>query len=883
MRETVRLPARLSGSELFFRLKKLGMSGAVLHVAAHPDDEDIGLLTYVSFKLCGRAVYWSATRGESGQNSLNAYWGKALGIFRTWESITAQELAGGEGLFGPFVDFGYSKNAEEVFFKWGRKTMLRELVRAIRFVQPQIVVTRWTGTSQDLHGHHEAVGRVIREAFEAAGDPKSFPELQEEGLAPWRPLKLYCSINNDSSGGLGAAAGNIFGRLNPDLEHKDILRINTGEFNPAHGQSFQEQAWIGYNQHKSQGIGRLPVPGDFYYYFRLLKTNVAIPPDEPGIFSGLDPSLTGLAEGAGGLSTGMKETLEQVKESVSRAVKIFRIHDPLPSSSTLLEGLTKLRSLRNRLPEEELSPGQGQAVGLALDRKIREFEDVIAACMGLQLEAICTRRKVTPGESFWMSSRIWNHRNIRFTVKSFKVNRPKEWYVEAVEGVDIGNETSGNMASYEVFIGNDAELSCPYWLRKAGTRYLYMLPRGMNSMQALDPAPVQVECELIIRGHGLTLRAPALCRNSFPGGYKELPPAVVPPISLHPELDRKFFLTSDSEKSFQLNVTARCNDDERPAEGILALIAPEGWQVSPSHMHVHLLQGGGAHACTFSVITPFDLSEGVYTLHYKIHCRDRDYSHIMTPVRMGAPGLPDKNDADTCIREEYILEPAQLVGHVIDGRFIKERANAYVEGAKEELLTTLESLGVAFQRFSDHDIEHRNLGEFDVIVIGPNAYNLRGLLRENACRFLEYVRDGGTLIVQYQWYGYDRSGLTPYPFRFSQPPDRVTDENARITVLRPEDELFRFPNSIGPSDFKGWVHDRGLAFFNNWDQKYNTYLSCADPGESQQEGGLVGCRYGKGYYFYIGYSLFRQLPAGVPGAFRLFFNLLATGHGSDKC
>jgi hypothetical protein len=211
------------------------------------------------------------------------------------------------------------------------------------------------------------------------------------------------------------------------------------------------------------------------------------------------------------------------------------------------------------------------------------------------------------------------------------------------------------------------------------------------------------------------------------------------------------------------------------------------------------------------------------------------------------------------------------------------RANAYVEGAKEELLTTLESVGVAFQRFSDHDIEHRDLGEFDVIVIGPKAYNLRGPLRENASRFLEYVRDGGTLIVQYQWYGYDRSGLTPYPFRFSQPPDRVTDENARITILRSEDELFRFPNSIGPSDFKGWVHDRGLAFFNNWDQKYNTYLSCADHGESQQEGGLVGCRYGKGYYFYIGYSLFRQLPAGVPGAFRLFFNLLAVGHGSDKC
>ena len=251
----------------------------------------------------------------------------------------------------------------------------------------------------------------------------------------------------------------------------------------------------------------------------------------------------------------------------------------------------------------------------------------------------------------------------------------------------------------------------------------------------------------------------------------------------------------------------------------------------------------------------------------------------MTPVRMGAPGLPDADDADTCIKEEIILEPAGVVLHVIDVKSLPGARYAYIAGVKEDTLAAIASLGLDFEELGDHQIEHGDLEVFDAIVVGPKAYNLREALSANAHRLLDYVDKGGVLIVQYQWYGYEHRGLAPFPFKYNQPMDRVTDENAPVEFLCKQDGIFHFPNRITPEDFAGWSHDRGLAFLREWDSRYKTYLSCSDPGEKNLAGGLVGCRYGQGFYYYVGYSLFRQLPLGVPGAFRLLSNLLAAGHG----
>ena len=875
----------LNSWRLLYRLKRLGRVGTVLHVAAHPDDEESGLLAYVSFKLLGRAVYWSATRGEGGQNNINQYRGKALGIFRTWESLSAREIDGGECLFGPFIDFGYSKNAREAFSKWGRENMIRELVRTIRMVQPQVVISRWNGTAEDVHGHHQAAGQAITEAFKEAGDPNRFPEMLKEGIAPWQPLKLYCSLK---STGMSISAttpgGNISGQLNPALEREGVLRINTGEYDPFLGCTFQELAWRAYNQHKSQGIGVSPSPGDFYYYFQLVESRVPVPDKETDPFNGIDPTLTGIAAGNGDLSPQMHEILEEIKTQVAKAEERFRPDSPLPSSTPLMRGLNRLRGLHRGLPRRKLTIPVKQALGFALNRKIREFEEVIAACLGLRLEALCTRGKVPPGESFWVSCRLLNPFQVKLEHASFRIQVPKDWHKEEAE--DFTRETSPvkTAAQYEVFIGSDAELSCPYWLQKAEHRYLYPIPSGAPEIHQspLDPASVYALCNIRIKGSELTLRSPVKHRIAFPGGYRQLPPAVIPPVSLHPEADKKFFLYSKSEIRSELKVTVRCNDEEQPAEGRLILTAPDSWPVAPEKIKVRLQPLGRAQTCKFSISMPGDLTEGQYLLRYEVQCRHRDYDAVMTPVRMAMPGLPHAEDGLTCIKEQILLEPAQTIVHIINAHFIKEHRYAYVEGVKEDILATLKTMGLEFHHLSNHEIAHGDLDSFNAIVIGPRAYTHREILPENNHRFLEYVEKGGTLIVQYQWYGYDKPGLAPYPFKYHRPMKRVTDENSQVTILKPDAPLFHFPNPISPRDFNDWVNDRGLAFFSEWDETYEDYLSCSDPGEEPLKGGLVGCRYGRGFYFYVAYSLFRQLPAGVPGAFRLFFNLLAAGAWDRK-
>jgi hypothetical protein len=309
------------------------------------------------------------------------------------------------------------------------------------------------------------------------------------------------------------------------------------------------------------------------------------------------------------------------------------------------------------------------------------------------------------------------------------------------------------------------------------------------------------------------------------------------------------------------------------------LEVPEGWAVSPDAMDVHLVPMEDMQSHTFTVTIPSGCPETRYNLRYSVNCRDRDYSVILTPVRLDAPRAPAKGDESTCIREECIVAPALVAVNVIDARFIKERRYAYVEGAEEELGTALESMGLDFHYLTNHEIAHSDLTSFDVIVIGPKAYNLRGELRENGSRFLEFIQRGGVLIVQYQWYGYDKGGFSPYPLEFNNPVDRVTDESAPVRILEPQDPLFCHPNPITSSDFDGWIHDRGLAFPARWDERYTALLSCADPGEKQQSGGFLSCPFGKGRYYYVGYSFFRQLPEGVSGAFRLFLNLLASGYG----
>lgn len=861
--------------DLIYRLRGLGMTGTVLHIGAHPDDEDIGMMSYMSHKFGVRTVYWSATRGEGGQNRIGPHKGEALGIYRTWESLSSRVLDGGESLYGPFFDFGYSKNAEESLGKWGHEEMVKQIVRAIRMVQPQIIISRWKGILEDFHGHHQAVGKATYEAFDAAGDPDRFPEFEKQGLAPWQPRKFYHSENNSGGDLKAGGAVNIFGRINPDFERNGILRMNTGEFDPFSGCTYQEQAWLAYNKNQTQSMGLAPAPGDFFYYFSLHKSLVSVPDMETEMFDGLDPTLTGLADYPANGSSSLRKELEKIKDRVNQAIQEFQVDNPISASKPLLESLSMLHEITTSLENEDLDGTAQKAIELYLHRKIKDFEEVAAKCLGLRLECLTDTARVTPGQQFRLSSKLWNHRKIEIDQAIFNIGSPGDWKIQYIQDNPLGGVSDEFTAVHEVVSAETAELSSPYWLEQLHDLYRYKWPDGEPAGRPFGPPLVYGECEVILGKEKILLREPAVLREKFSGGYRELPLSVIPPISLNPKEMKEFMRIGASEQQLELQVTARSNVESKVVKGNLKLEAPAGWQVEPESMDLSFEKFGDAVSVPFKVKIPENTPASQYLLRYMVNVDDRFYDVILNPVRMGTPGLPGQPDATNCIREEYMTVPAAVKVCMFDLELVQKQNYAYVKGAEEEILKALGHFSLNFHLITDEEMGYIDLRQFDAVVIGPNAYLVRDKLRKNAARFLEYVKQGGTLIVQYQGYAYEGKGYTPYPFNFTQPHDRVTDENAPVTILKPDVSIFNFPNNITQADFNGWFKDRGLYFFNQWDQRYEPMLECNDPGEDPKKGGLLVAGYGQGTYLYTGYSFFNQLPAGVPGAFRLFANILA--------
>jgi LmbE family N-acetylglucosaminyl deacetylase len=861
----------LSIDRLAYRVKGLKMVASVLHIGAHPDDEDIGLLSYLSHKYGVRTVYWSATRGEGGQNRVGAYTGEALGIYRTWETLAARSNDGGEALFGPFFDFGYCKSSIDAFSKWGRETIVREMVRAIRQVKPMIVVGRWLGAPSDLHGHHQAVGEALYDAFDADGKPDKFPELTSVGLHPWQPAKFYLSTDNTGGDYSAGAALNLFGRRNPELEQNGALRINTGEYDPISGMTYQKMAWLGYNNHKTQALGMAPAPGDFYYYFTLHKSHVPVPTRESEFFDGFDPTLAGLAERLPESGAALRDQLRMAVRAVDEAVAALGAADPRAAGISLLQGLTVLREAIRSEHESGTNSMYRQAVLLSLDERCRDFEDVASQCLGLELEGISTKSRITPDTRISVQMRLWNHRGIALDLLNFDLGVPKDWRVEKSSEAATPTEL---MLDCQVTAERTAAFSVPYWLRSARNRFVYTWPDDATAGRPFNEPELQASCRIAVDGTVLTLRRPVMQRQAFPGGYREFPVAVVPTIALQPQLIQEFRPVSQQSQTIEMLVTT-VNNAETPIVGSLRLDGPAGWTIQPKCIAIALAKPGDSVNGRFEVELPAGIQEGTYILRCNCRIDDQEFSYVVTPVRMGALGMPGPPTASNCIKEANIISPAEIKVSVIRTAWASAQNCAYVSGVKEEIRETLRRFDVSFRELSDDDLAYSDLQSYDVIVVGPNAYLLREGLRNNAKRLLDYVHSGGTLIVQYQGYGYQNGQFAPFPFRYNQPHDRITNETSKVTISDPDHLVFSFPNKIAEADFDGWVYDRGMYFFGDWDKRYRSLMECADSGEEPKGGGLLNCQFGRGHFIYVAYSFFRQLPAGVPGAFRLFANLLA--------
>jgi LmbE family N-acetylglucosaminyl deacetylase len=849
------------------RIRALANAGAVLHLGGHPDDEDSGMVAYLSRRHAARTVYWSATRGEGGQNRRGPERAEALGVVRTWESLDARRLDGGEVLYGPFYDFGFSKSGEDTLRRWGRDAVVGEVVRAIRSVQPLVVVCRWSGTPDDGHGHHQAVGLVAEEAFDAAADPERFPEL---GLPPWRPAKLYRSVAGDWQPGEDGS----FGVLVAEYEDAGYLRLDTGEVDPVALVSFQEQAHVAVNRHRSQGIGFVPEPGPYYYYYRLVRGGRPGQGRESSFYDGLDPRLPGLADYPGDDSA--RPGLAAAWEALEEAADSFRPDRPAACLPPLVDAWEALSALADDVGTGAVAPETGDAFARYLARRTSELEEVLAEFLQVRVECLADRARLTPGCEVRITVRAWAGADF-VDVEKVELHVPDGWRAVRSGADDAAarlSHAAPHEVEYLVTVPEDADPQAPYWLREPRGPYRYAWPDRSPSLgQALDEPLVW--SEVAVRGAGATctVRTAAVQRSGFPGGSRLLPLTVLPPVALSPRQQREILPATGEERVLDLDVTVQCIEPDG-ARAALSLLAPDGWRVEPPSREVLLGGAGDTVTGHFRVLVPADAPPGAYTLRYGLEVGGRDYGLELRPVRLGVPGSSAPPDEHTCIAEAHLLRPAGVAIDLVDAHFIRTLRYGYVPGMEEQILPSLARFELDLAEVTDDQLEFADLAEFDTIVIGPNAYQMRPAVRRSAGRLLEFVAQGGTLIVQYQTYGYDAAGLTPFPVRFSQPHDRVTDPQAPVELADAGHPVLHAPNEIGPADFAGWVHDRGLYFFGEWDRRYAPVLASADVGEPLRPGGLLSASYGRGTYVYAAYSFHRQIPAGVPGAVRLFANLL---------
>ncbi len=684
--------APLRNADLAYRLRSLSMAGAVLHLGSHPDDEDAGLMAYLSRGLGVRTVYWSATRGEGGQNRTGPERAEALGILRTWESLEARALDGGEVLYGPFYDFGFSRSGEDALDRWDRHAVAREIVRAIRLVQPQVLVSRWRGGPEDGHGHHQAIGLVVGEAFDAAGDPTRFPELLDQGLPPWQPQRLYRSAVGDWQPG----EEGMFGHRRPELERRGALRINTGAFDPISGRSFQELAWIGVNRHQSQAMAFVPRRGDYFSYYLLDRS---LPPgaaSERGFFDGLDPTLPGLADVPGGGSAALRTLLEEAREHAGAAAAALRVDHPTDAGRSVLEGLGSLRQGRLVLDDQGLDQHVRRALGRSLDRKIIEFEEAAGRCLGIDVECEVDEAQLTPGWRVLVRTRVWNGSEQELRAADVRLDVPEDW---AARRMDVpwrkeeGSELAPVLtAAFDVTVPETAALSAPYWLRERRGPYRYSWPDQGPLGLPFDEALVSATCELRVGEHRVTITRPAVHRGTFVGGSRELPVEVVPPVSLRPREQRVLVPTSGSDQRLQLQLAVRSMRED--VTGTLAVEAPAGWEVQPAEAELSFRRPGDLRTLWFEVRIPPDAKPGIHELGYRVRSGQRAYGLMLQPVRRRAPGLSGPADETNCIAEAFIMAPAAVSIHLIETEFVRRLKYGYIRGADEEILGSLEHFGL---------------------------------------------------------------------------------------------------------------------------------------------------------------------------------------------
>jgi len=829
-------------------LDRLPTVASVLHTGAHPDDEDSALIARLARGDHARVAYLSLNRGEGGQNVIGPEQGEALGVIRTEEMLQARRLDGGEQLFTRTYDFGFSKRREEAEQKWGVEAALADVVRAIRLFRPLVVVSRWTGTPIDGHGQHQLAGQLTRLAFDQAGDPARFPEHAAEGLRPWRPLKLY--VSEPFPGDPAFAA---------------TLRLETGRLDPVLGRSYFEIAMEGRSQHKSQEQGVPELRGPQSSGVRLVTSHVGAPSPETHLFDGVDVSVPGIARIAGLPDGSLAPELARIQESARRGGEAFLPKEPARSIPALAEGLRAVREARRVLEAIDTAAEAKAEAGFLLLRKEREFEAALEAAAGVVVDALADAETIAAGETATITTRVFVPDPGLVKVGAIDLRVPAGWLVAPaasappIRGRRPRTETASAEAIFEVTVSGGVAPTQPYWLRSPRNGDLYHWPDGDARSRPFADREAQAIVPLEIGGVAVTARRGIEHRFADPArGEVRRDLAVVPALALDVEPDLLVVPTSSADRTRRIAVRLEKTARAR-MEGSVRLELPAGWRSDPEGAHFRLEGKGERAAVHFRVSVPTGATAGAYRIAATASSGDASFGRALRTI------------AYQHIQTHRLYTPAESWLRVLDLTVAPVRVG-YVMGSGDRVPEAIRVMGLSVALLDEDALSTADLSRYDTIVVGVRAAQVRPDFVATHGRLLDFVRGGGTLIVQYQRPDFAERGLPPFRARIC---GRVTDERAPVTILRPAHPAFTFPNRIGLADWEGWVQERSLEHLDDFDPRYQTLLEAHDPGEGHTDGSIVVAELGRGRYVYTGLSFFRQLPAGVPGAYRLFANLLS--------
>ncbi len=843
----------------------LGHFKRVLMIGAHPDDEDTELLTVLVRGMGAEAAYLSLNRGEGGQNLIGPELGEALGLIRTEELLAARRLDGARQYFTRAYDFGYSKTIDETWKHWPRDTVLKDVVRIVRRFRPQIIVTVFTGTPRDGHGQHQAAGWAAMEAFRIAGDSSRFQELfREEGLVPWAPMKLYRSARFDTAA--------------------TTLTLNGGIVDPAVGKSFHQIAMAGRSLHRSQDMGQLQGIGPSQVRLALVEDRTG---GGPGLFGGIDTALVAMPLG----ERRSAESAELVRASQAEP-GLLRFVARIDSLRAARGSPARRRVLLARaaadLDAAVARPPQASSAerGVYYTRGI-EQEDQLAHLnaaawhlAGVVFDAVIDDDRVVPGQMLrWMLS-SWNtSEESRMTAMRAAECIPladcrapdREPVAHSVAPGQVSTDT----IDYQV--SDDQPPTTPYFLRLPRNGDLYQWPEERSDQARItgglpygEPfeSPTFLGSVEVNAGEADSLGAArsteAVYRfNDQARGEVRRPVTVVPRVDVKIEPAVELWSTkSGAPHKFTVTLTHGGRDS---TSGTVSLQLPRGWPaVAPQRFK--FAREDERATLDFLVKAPLKMR----TDSGDIRVVARDAEGTVYGVGVFTVDYPH-------IRPRAYVKPAVAMLRMAPLTLPRLVRVGYVRGAADQVPEALASVGVTMVLLSPETLERGNLSRFDAIVVGPRAYETDSALVANNRRLLDYARRGGLVIVQYQQHRFFTSGFAPYPMKLGGPGvshDRVTDEKAPVRILAKAHPVVRGPNRLTSGDWLGWVQERGLYFPRSWDARYQPVLETQDPGEPPQKGGLLIAPVGQGTYVYTGLSFFRQLPAGVPGPFRLFANLL---------